>query len=114
MRIELSPLMTSQFYVTPSFHRTHNTTSFDHNQNKRTPNRTRPESAKATDHATCRLFTANNTIMSADSKLTGACRLDYFQFHIQYGPVIRKPDIRKSGYKKGAGRVPAELLFVIT
>jgi hypothetical protein len=33
---------------------------------------------------------------------------------IQYRPVIRKPDIRKSGYKKGAGRVPAELLFVIT
>jgi hypothetical protein len=33
---------------------------------------------------------------------------------IQYRPVIRKPDIRKSGYKKWAGRVPAELLFVIT
>jgi hypothetical protein len=32
---------------------------------------------------------------------------------IQCRPVIRKPDIRKSGYKKGAGRVPAELLFVI-
>jgi hypothetical protein len=30
----------------------------------------------------------------------------------QYRPVIRKPDIRKSGYKKGAGRVPAELLFI--
>jgi hypothetical protein len=33
---------------------------------------------------------------------------------VQCRPVIRKPDIRKSGYKKGAGRVPAELLFVIT
>jgi hypothetical protein len=33
---------------------------------------------------------------------------------LQYRPVIRKPDIGKSGYKKGAGRVPAELLFVIT
>jgi hypothetical protein len=31
----------------------------------------------------------------------------------QYRPVIRKPDIRKSGYKKGTGRVPANLLFVI-
>jgi hypothetical protein len=30
---------------------------------------------------------------------------------IQCRSVIRKPDIRKSGYKKGAGRVPAELLF---
>jgi hypothetical protein len=35
-------------------------------------------------------------------------------FVIQCRPVIRKPDIRKSGYKKEAGRVPAELLFVIT
>jgi hypothetical protein len=34
--------------------------------------------------------------------------------NIQYRPVIRKLDIRKSGYKKGTGRVPAELLFVIT
>jgi hypothetical protein len=34
--------------------------------------------------------------------------------HVQCRPVIRKPHIRKSGYKKGAGRVPAELLFVIT
>jgi hypothetical protein len=34
--------------------------------------------------------------------------------YIQYRPVIRKPDIRKSGYKRGAGRVPTELLFVIT
>jgi hypothetical protein len=34
--------------------------------------------------------------------------------HVQYRPVIRKPDIRKSGYKKGTGMVPAELLFVIT
>jgi hypothetical protein len=29
---------------------------------------------------------------------------------LQCRPVIRKPDIRKSGYKKGTGRVPAELL----
>jgi hypothetical protein len=33
---------------------------------------------------------------------------------IQYRPVIRRPDIRKSGYKKGSGRVLADLLFVIT
>jgi hypothetical protein len=33
---------------------------------------------------------------------------------IQGRSLIRKSDIRKSGYKKGAGRVPAELLFVIT
>jgi hypothetical protein len=33
---------------------------------------------------------------------------------LQYRPVIIKPDIRKSGYKKGSGRVPADLLFVIT
>jgi hypothetical protein len=31
---------------------------------------------------------------------------------VQYRPVIRKPDIRKSGYKKGTGRVPANLLFI--
>jgi hypothetical protein len=33
---------------------------------------------------------------------------------VQYRPVIIKPDIRKSGYKKGTGRVLAELLFIIT
>jgi hypothetical protein len=32
---------------------------------------------------------------------------------LQYRPVIRKLDIRKSGYKKGAGRVPAELLLLL-
>jgi hypothetical protein len=37
-----------------------------------------------------------------------------YEILLQYRPVIRKPDIRKSGYKKGSGRVPAELLFVIT
>jgi hypothetical protein len=35
-------------------------------------------------------------------------------YNVQYRPVIRKPDIIKSGYKKGLGRVPADLLFVIT
>jgi hypothetical protein len=39
---------------------------------------------------------------------------DSLQHTIQYRPVIRKPDIRKSGYKKGTGRVLADLLFVIT
>jgi hypothetical protein len=33
---------------------------------------------------------------------------------IQCRSVIRKPDIRKSVYKKGKGRVPAEMLFIIT
>jgi hypothetical protein len=36
----------------------------------------------------------------------------YAVYTVQTG--YKKPDIRKSGYKKGAGRVPAELLFVIT
>jgi hypothetical protein len=42
------------------------------------------------------------------------CYTSLVFFLIQCRPVIRKPDIRKSGYKKGAGRVLAELLFVIT
>jgi hypothetical protein len=37
-----------------------------------------------------------------------------FYFYLQYRPLITKSDIRKSGYKKGSGRVPADLLFVIT
>jgi hypothetical protein len=43
----------------------------------------------------------------------------FFSFYflwstLQCRSLIRKSDIRKSGYKKGTGRVPAEVLFVIT
>jgi hypothetical protein len=46
--------------------------------------------------------------------LSMAYAAGFAQCIIQYRPVIRKPDIRKSGYKKGTGRVPANLLCVIT
>jgi hypothetical protein len=64
------------------------------------------------------LHSCNTTTATHTEKMASTCIHYIVQKAqtnmLQYRPVIRKPDIRKSGYKKGASRVPAELLFVIT